>query len=176
MSQWAEIFGIGRSTLYSRYLAGLRGDELLKKEDGRGKYRHKNYGERHYKKEAVELKQIDKRIFVVKYKENKEIKEEIICVETNGRNAAIAKINEMGIVVTGAVRNACRAPYKGVLVDWARNECGWILKCKEKNGDGVFDVEIGKMSKSNMIKYCRDEWILIPTEVMRTLRGKEKKE
>lgn len=176
LSQWAEILGIGRSTLYSRYLAGLRGNELLKKEDSRGKYCHKNYGERHYKKEAVELKQIDKRIFVVKYKENNEIKEEIICVETNGRNAAIAKINEMGIVVTSAVRNACRTPYKGVLVDWERSDDGWILKCKEKNGDRVFDIEIGKMSKSNMIKYCRDEWIVIPAEMMRRLRGKEKKE
>lgn len=154
-------------------MAGLRGDELLKKEDGRGKYCHKNYGKRHYKKEAIELKQIDKRIFVVKYKENNEIKEEIICVETNGRNAAIAKINEMGIVVTSAVRKACRTPYKGVLVDWTRNECGWILKCKEKNGDRVFDIEIGKMSKSDMIKHCRDEWIVIPAETMRRLRGKE---
>lgn len=39
--------------------------------------------------------------------------------------------------------------------------------------DGKFDIEIGKMSKSNMIKYCRDEWIVIPTETMRGLRGKE---
>ena len=31
-----------------------------------------------------------------------------------------------------------------------------------------------KMSKSNMIKYCRDEWIVIPVEVMGRLRGKEK--
>lgn len=128
------------------------------------------------KKEAVELKQIDKKIFVVKYKENNKIKEEIICVETNGRNAAIAKINEMGIVVTSAVRNACRTPYKGVLVDWERNDDGWILKCKEKNGDRIFDIEIGKMSKSDMIKYCRDEWIVIPAETMRKLRGREKKE
>lgn len=82
----------------------------------------------------------------------------------------------MGIVVTSAVRNACRAPYKGVLVNWERNDDGWILKCKEKNEDRVFDIEIGKMSKSNMIKYCRDEWIVIPAEVMRKLRGKEKKE
>ena len=80
----------------------------------------------------------------------------------------------MGIVVTSAVRNACRAPYKGVLVDWERNNDGWILKCKGKNGDGVFDVEIGKMSKSNMIMYCRDEWIVIPAETMRRLRRKEK--
>ena len=50
------------------------------------------------------------------------------------------------------------------------------LKYKEKNGDRVFDIEIGKMSKSDMIKYCRDEWIVIPTDVMRRLRGKEKKE
>lgn len=28
------------------------------------------------------------------------------------------------------------------------------------------------MSKSNMIKYCRDEWIVIPAETMRRLRGK----
>ena len=41
-------------------------------------------------------------------------------------------------------------------------------------GGGICDIEIGKMSKSNMIKYCRDEWIVIPTEVMRRLRGKEK--
>ena len=38
----------------------------------------------------------------------------------------------------------------------------------------MFDIEIGKMSKSNMIKYCRDEWIVIPADVMRRLRGKEK--
>ena len=31
-----------------------------------------------------------------------------------------------------------------------------------------------KMSKSNMIKYCRDEWIVIPAEVMGRLRGKKK--
>lgn len=107
---------------------------------------------------------------VVKYKENNEVKEETICVETNGRNAAIAKINEMGIVVTSAVRSACRTPYKGVLVGWKRNDSGWILKCKEKNGDKVFDIEIGKMSKSDMIKCCRDEWIVIPAEVMKRLR------
>ena len=41
-------------------------------------------------------------------------------------------------------------------------------------GDRVFDIEIGKMSKSDMIKYCRDEWIMIPADVMRRLRGKEK--
>lgn len=40
----------------------------------------------------------------------------------------------------------------------------------------MFDVEIGQMSKSNMIKDCRDEWIVIPMETMRRLRGKEKKE
>ena len=79
----------------------------------------------------------------------------------------------MGIVVTSAVRNACRTPYKGVLINWERNDGGWILKCKEKNGDRIFDIEIGKMSKSNMIKYCRDEWIVIPAETMRRLRGKE---
>ncbi len=50
------------------------------------------------------------------------------------------------------------------------------LKYKGKNGDRVFDIEIGKMSKSDMIKYCRDEWIVIPTETMRRWRGKEKKE
>lgn len=50
------------------------------------------------------------------------------------------------------------------------------LKYKEKNGDRVFDIDIGKMSKSNMIKYCRDEWIVIPTETMKRLREKEKKE
>lgn len=154
-------------------MAGLRGDELLKKEDGRGKYRHKNYGKRHYKKEAIELSQINKRTFVVKYKENNEIKEEIICVETNRRNAAIAKINEMGIVVTSAVRNACRTPYKGVLVDWERSGKNWTLMCKEKNGEKMFYVEIEQMSKSDMIKYCRDEWIMIPADVMRRLRGKE---
>ena len=48
------------------------------------------------------------------------------------------------------------------------------LKYKGKNGDRVFDIEIGKMSKSDMIKYCRDEWIVIPTETMRRLREKEK--
>lgn len=40
-------------------------------------------------------------------------------------------------------------------------------------GDRIFDIEIGKMSKSNMIKYCRDEWIVIPAETMKRLRGKE---
>lgn len=130
--------------------------------------------EKHYKKEAVELSQINKKTFVVKYKENNEIKEEIIYVETNGKNAAIAKINEMGIVVTSAVRNACRAPYKGVLVSWEKNDGVGILRCKEKNGEGIFNIEIGRMSKSDMIKYCRDEWIMIPADVMRRLRGKEK--
>ena len=33
-----------------------------------------------------------------------------------------------------------------------------------------------EMSKSNMIKYCRDEWIVISAETMKRLRGKEKKE
>lgn len=37
-------------------------------------------------------------------------------------------------------------------------------------GGGIFDIDIGKMSKSNMIKYCRDEWIVIPTETMKRLR------
>lgn len=50
------------------------------------------------------------------------------------------------------------------------------LKYKGKNGEEMFDIEIGKMSKSNMIKYCRDEWIVIPAETMRRLREKEKKE
>ena len=50
------------------------------------------------------------------------------------------------------------------------------LKYKGKNRDKVFDIKIGKMSKSNMIKYCRDEWIVIPAETMRRLRGREKKE
>ena len=50
------------------------------------------------------------------------------------------------------------------------------LKYKEKNGEEMFDIDIGKMSKSDMIKYCRDEWIVIPTETMKRLRGKEKKE
>ena len=50
------------------------------------------------------------------------------------------------------------------------------LKYKGKNGEEMFDIEIGKMSKSNMIKYCRDEWIVIPTEMMKRLREKEKKE
>lgn len=40
----------------------------------------------------------------------------------------------------------------------------------------MFDIEIWKMSKSDMIKYCRDEWIVIPTETMKGLREKEKKE
>lgn len=176
LTQWAEILGIKRSTLYNRYLHGLGGDELLKKEDGRGKnhpHCHKNYGKRHYKKEAVELNQVAKKTFVVKYRENNEIKEKIICVETNGRNAAIAEINKMGIVITNTVRDSCKTPYKGVLVDWSKNDGGWVLKCKEKNGDRTFDIEIGEMSKSNMIKYCRDEWIVIPEEVMRRLRGKE---
>lgn len=53
-----------------------------------------------------------------------------------------------------------------------RGELG--LKYKGKNGEEMFDIEIGKMSKSNMIKYCRDEWIVIPADVMRRLRGKEK--
>ena len=174
MSQWAEILGIKRGTLYGRYLNGERGQSVLRKEDLRGK--NKNKKRRHYQKEAVEIIQIGKRAFAVKYIDNDEVKEETVCVETSGRNAAIAKINEMGIVVTSAVRNACRTPYKGVLVDWERNNDGWILKCKEKNGDGVFDVEIGEMSKSNMIKYCREEWIVIPAETMKRLRGKEKKE
>lgn len=52
-------------------------------------------------------------------------------------------------------------------------EDGWTERCKEKNEEGVFDVEIGEMSKSDMIKYCRDEWIVIPAEVMGRLRGKE---
>ena len=55
-----------------------------------------------------------------------------------------------------------------------RRELG--LKYKGKNGEEMFDIEIGKMSKSNMIKYCRDEWIVIPAEAMKRLRGKEKKE
>ena len=50
------------------------------------------------------------------------------------------------------------------------------LKYKVKNGEEMFDIEIWKMSKSDMIKCCRDEWIVIPTETMRRLRGKEKKE
>lgn len=57
-----------------------------------------------------------------------------------------------------------------------RGEGEFGLKYKEKNGDRVFDIEIGKMSKSDMIKYCRDEWIMIPADVMGRLRGKEKKE
>lgn len=143
----------------------------MRKEDLRGK--NKNKKRRRYQKEAVEIIQIGKRAFIVKYIDNDEVKEETVCVETSGRNAAIAKINEMGIVIPDVVRKACRTPYKGVLVDWTRNECGWILKCKEKNGDRVFDIEIGKMSKSNVIKYCRDEWIVIPAETMKRLRGKE---
>lgn len=170
LTQWGKILGIKRGTLYRRYLSGERGQDVLRKEDLRGKNKKKRY----YEKEAVELIQTDKRTFVIKYRENDEIKEETICVETNGRNAAIAKIGEMGIVIPDTVRKACRTPYKGVLVDCERNDDGWILKCKEKNGDRVFDIEIGKMSKSNMIKYCRDEWIVIPAEVMRRLRGKEK--
>lgn len=51
--------------------------------------------------------------------------------------------------------------------DWAKR--------KEKNGDRVFDIEIGKMSKSDMIKYCRDEWIIIPAETMKRLRKKEER-
>lgn len=42
----------------------------------------------------------------------------------------------------------------------------------ERMGWG-FDIEIGEMSKSNMIKYCRDEWIVISAETMKSLRGKE---
>lgn len=38
----------------------------------------------------------------------------------------------------------------------------------------MFDIEIGKMSKSNMIKYCRDEWIVVSAETMKRLREKEK--
>ena len=53
---------------------------------------------------------------------------------------------------------------------------GFGLKYKGKNGEEMFDIEIWKMSKSDMIKYCRDEWIVIPVETMRRLRGKEKKE
>ena len=60
---------------------------------------------------------------------------------------------------------------------------GWVvrnwelgLKYKGKNGEEIFDIEICKMSKSDMIKYCRDEWIVISDETMRRLRGKEKKE
>ena len=56
---------------------------------------------------------------------------------------------------------------------------GWEklgLKYKGKNGEEIFDIEIWEMSKSDMIKYCRDEWIVIPAETMRRLRGKEKKE
>ena len=48
--------------------------------------------------------------------------------------------------------------------------------CGNGGGDRVFDIDIGKMSKSNMIKYCRDEWIVIPTETTKRLREKEKKE
>lgn len=169
LTQWGEILGIKRGTLYRRYLSGERGQDVLRKEDWRGKNKKKKY----YEKEAIEIIQIDKRTFVIKYRENDEIKEETVCVETNGRNAVIAKIGEMGVVVPDVVRRACKTPYKGVLVDWERNDDGWILKCKEKNGDRVFDIEIGKMSKSNMIKYCRDEWIVIPAETMRRLRGKE---
>ena len=56
-------------------------------------------------------------------------------------------------------------------------ELEWLsLKYKEKNGEEIFDIEVGKMSKSNVIKDCRDEWIVIPAEMMRRLRGKEKKE
>lgn len=43
-------------------------------------------------------------------------------------------------------------------------------------GDRIFDIEIWKMSKSDMIKYYRDERIVISTETMKRLRGKEKKE
>lgn len=48
------------------------------------------------------------------------------------------------------------------------------LKYKGKNGEEMFDIEIWKMSKSDMIKYCRDEWIVIPTETMKRLREKKK--
>lgn len=172
LTQWGKILGIKRGTLYRRYLSGERGQDVLRKEDWRGKNKKKKY----YEKEAIEIIQIDKRTFVIKYRENDEIKEETACVETNGKNAAIAKIGEMGVVIPDVVRRACKTPYKGVLVDCEKNDDGWILKCKEKNGDRVFDIEIGKMSKSNMIKYCRDEWIVIPAETMRRLRGKETKE
>ena len=38
----------------------------------------------------------------------------------------------------------------------AEEEKSWELglKYKEKNGEEMFDIEIGKMSKSDMIKYC----------------------
>lgn len=49
------------------------------------------------------------------------------------------------------------------------------LKYKGKTGEEMFDIEIWEMSKSDMIKYCRDEWIVIPAEMMKRLRGKEKK-
>ena len=52
-------------------------------------------------------------------------------------------------------------------------EDGWAERRKEKNGDRIFDIEIGRMSKSDMIKYCRNEWIMIPAETMRRLRVKE---
>ena len=48
------------------------------------------------------------------------------------------------------------------------------LKYKGNNGEEMFDIEIGKMSKSNMIKYCQDEWIVILAETMKRLRGKRR--
>ena len=53
---------------------------------------------------------------------------------------------------------------------------GMGLKYKGKNGEEMFDIEIWEMSKSDMIKYCRDEWIVILAETMKRLREKEKKE
>ena len=73
--------------MYRRYLNGERGQNVLRKEDLRGKNKKKRY----YEKEAVELIQTDKRTFVIKYRENDEIKEEEVCVETNGRGKRVGR-------------------------------------------------------------------------------------
>ena len=74
LTQWGEILGIKRNTLYHRYSSGERGQDVLRKEDWRGKNKKK----KHYEKEAIEIIQIDKRTFVIKYRENDEIKEETV--------------------------------------------------------------------------------------------------
>ena len=51
---------------------------------------------------------------------------------------------------------------------------GWVGR-RERVEEEIFDIEIGKMSKSNMIKYCRDEWIVISADVMMRLREKEER-
>ena len=43
LTQWGEILGIKRGTLYRRYLSGERGQDVLRKEDLRGKNKKKRY-------------------------------------------------------------------------------------------------------------------------------------